>query len=156
MAFFACAVRYVHERRIMAQIANFTTGPRPKAPPRKKRERRKGDDPAYLALLRQCPCAVDRVYTIWIEPHHANHLQPGRGKGTRCPDRYCIPLSHARHMELHRHGSKRHDAVLREWGVDAEALANELWHIYRHTPDAECLDRMRKAVMRHTMERRES
>ena len=140
-----------------AQIANFATGPRPKAPPRKKRPRRDGDDPAYLALLRQCPCAADRTGPIHVETeaHHQNHLQPGRGKGTRCPDRFCIPLGHARHMELHRYGSKRHGEVLLSWGVDGEALANELWHIYQHQPATERLERMRAAVMGHIVERRE-
>lgn len=138
-----------------SRIANFATDPLPKAPPRRARERRDGDSPEFLALLRQCPCAADRAYRFTVQPHHQSHLWPGRGKGQKCPDRLCIPLSWVRHHELHTYGTRRHAEILADWGVDGEALANELWHIYQHTPADSRLERMREAVMQHGIEGRQ-
>ncbi|MGI9402885.1 MAG: hypothetical protein ACR2OF_00040 [Hyphomicrobium sp.] len=133
----------------MGQVPQPHAVARPKAPPRPARETRDGDDKGYLALLRQCPCAADRAYHTIIEPHHQNHLWPGRGKSQKCPDRLCIPLSKARHDELHRYGTRRHEAILEGWGIDGEALANELWHIHKHEIEDRKLELMRAAVMGH-------
>ena len=120
---------------------------RPKAPPRVKKERRDGDDKEFCAALRMMPCAIDKEYGV-VDPHHQNHLAT-RGKGQRVPDRYCIPLSRARHDELHRIGSHKHERWLFEWGVDGEALSNELWTIWKHQPESVRIDMMRTAVMEH-------
>ena len=132
------------------QIAQPQQTMRPKAPARAKRERREGDDPQYLAALRQLPCAADRTYTGDVEAHHCTHLS-SRGLSQKVPDRFCIPLSQARHDELHRAGTRRHAEVLAspEWNVDAEALANELWRIWCHEPADRRLEMMRRAVMEH-------
>lgn len=102
----------------------------------------------FLALVRQCPCAVDRAYTGDVQSHHLM-LKQFRGVGMKAPDRYSIPLSLERHNELHRYGSRRHEAVMCEWGVDGEALAAQLWAIFCFDPATLRLARMRAAVMEH-------
>ena len=121
---------------------------RPKVPERAPREKRDGDDKGFLELLRQCPCAADRCYTGDVQPHHQSHLAQ-RGKGQKVEDRYCIPLSRARHDELHRYGTRRHAAVLAEWGIDGAALSNQLWRIHQHEPADRRLHLMQYAVMAH-------
>lgn len=121
---------------------------RPKAPPKAKKPQREGDDPAYRAALRLMPCAIDKECGV-VDGHHQNHLGT-RGKGQRVPDRYCIPLSRARHDELHRVGSRYHERWLLAFGVDGGALSNELWRIWCHEPADRRLDLMRHAVMEHT------
>ena len=120
---------------------------RPKAPERRKRERRDGDDKEFCAALRMMPCAIDKEYGV-VDPHHQNHLA-ARGKGQKVPDRYCVPLSRARHDELHRVGSRYHERWLLNWGVDGEALANALWQIWCHSPADQRIALMQKAVLEH-------
>lgn len=132
----------------MSEIYRPRQRGRPKAPKRLKPKGRYGDDEWYLGLIRLLPCAWDRRYTGDVQAHHCRHLVR-HGLQHKVADRYCIPLSHARHTEIEAAGSKTHARLLLAAGVDARALTEELWQIYRHRPQAQHVPLMRAAIMDH-------
>ncbi len=74
-----------------------------------------------------------------------------RGTSMKAEDRFAIPLRWGKHLDLHKYGSKRHNDVFRESGVDAERLADGLWEIFTSVPEALRLARRRRAVMEHVV-----
>ena len=104
--------------------------PIPKAKPRKR-----GD---YLDFIRSLPCAVSGRRPV--EAAHLSTANPpmghyGRGKGTKAPDRWALPL----HPDLHREQHQGNE--LGFWarhGVDPHTLALSLFGVWSdHGEDAE-------------------
>ena len=84
----------------------------------------------YLAFIHDLPCAVTGRYGV--EAAHVSFASPwhghyGRGKQTKAPDRFALPL----HPDAHR---DQHGANERAWwdarGINPHELANTLWGIY--------------------------
>ena len=74
--------------------------------------------------------------THWQGPVEVHHLKQGmdRGMSLRSEGRYTIPLRHDVHMAAEASGATE-DFLMREYGIDARALADALW-AKRKTPEA--------------------
>lgn len=112
----------------------------------KKKERaadkRSGMSEAHLSLIRKMPCCV----SLKVPAGEAHHLKNTgeRGMGLRSTDRWALPLSHDKHMELERIGSRNEVRWFQEHGIeDPHDLAAALWN---NTGD---LGRMIKVLMAH-------
>lgn len=123
---------------------NFKSGIRERnAPKQSASDKRPGMSEAHLALVRRLPCCVSGV-TPAGEAHHLKQGTGERGAGMRSTDRWAVPLSHERHMELERLGSRNEWAWFRANGIaDPLELAAALWS---NTGD---LERMAKIVRAH-------
>ena len=111
--------------------------------------RRNGMSKDHLALVRKCPCCVDRIYTGNVQAHHLM-IREHRGVGMKAPDRFVIPLCQPCHEALHQRGSRMHVDLLKLWGIDGERLAAALWFISQTSKDKErALRDMRSAIMQH-------
>lgn len=106
-------------------------------------DKRPGMSEAHLALIRKMPCCV----TLKVPAGEAHHLKAGtgeRGMGLRSTDRWALPLSHDKHMELERIGSRNEVRWFQEHGIeDPIELAAALW---ANTGD---LPRMIAVLMAH-------
>ena len=109
--------------------------------PREKRDRRKtpkekrpGNDPKYLSLVRQLPCCTcDKD-----PPSEVHHIKQSgqRGGGMRSPDKFGIPMCHDCHIHgVERVGSKREVAWFKERGIEPLSLAANLF-ANRHSLEA--------------------
>jgi hypothetical protein len=84
----------------------------------------------YLSWLHSLPCAatgvrgVQAAHISFASPWHAH---TGRGKGTKAPDLFALPLSPAEHTRQH---SMSEPAYWREIGIEPHQLAITLWAIY--------------------------
>lgn len=117
--------------------------------PREKRQRNKtpvekraGNDPEYLALVRQLPCCVCGA----PGPSEAHHLKctGERGAGKKSSDRWCVPLCHEHHINgVERVGSRREIGWFKDHGIDALTLADALY-FNKHS-----LEKMRDVLMTH-------
>lgn len=106
-------------------------------------DKRPGMSDDHLALIRKLPCCVTGV-TPAGEAHHLKQGTGERGTGMRSSDRWAVPLSHAKHMELERQGSRNEWSWFRAHGItDPLELAAALW---ANTGD---LPRMTKIVQAH-------
>jgi hypothetical protein len=84
-------------------------------------QRRDGNDPAHLSILRKCPCVACLTTLGKIDPHH---LLGGPALGTgervwgrRSTDRWCLPLCREDHELAQRaHGAKEID-LFQAWGI---------------------------------------
>lgn len=111
----------------MAFQIRKNTAPTPKAKPVKRGK--------YLDFIRSLPCAVSGK-----RPVEAAHLSTanralghfGRGKGSKAPDRWALPL----HSEEHR---AQHDtnemAFWQEHGIDPHLLALALFGLWSDLGD---------------------
>ncbi|MFK0273695.1 DUF968 domain-containing protein [Ensifer sp. NPDC090286] len=106
--------------------------------------RRPAKKPAYLAFLHHLPCTVSGVYGV--QAAHVSypslwHGAYGRGKGTKVPDRFALPLSPAEHDLQHscKLGSERDYWASK--GIDPHELANALWGVYCDYEEAEAIVR---------------
>lgn len=87
-----------------------------KAKPRKSRD--------YLAFLHLLPCVVTGSRSD-IQAAHVSFANPllghfGRGKGTKAPDRWALPLCAEEHTRQH---SMNEEAYWRSVGIDPHQLA---------------------------------
>ncbi len=106
-------------------------------------------DKRYLRLVRQCACAVCKIYSHDVDPHHLMG-RGSRGAGMKAPDDMVIPLCRAHHNKLHDRGAKIHTELLEVWGIDAVALSADLFAAFRNgTADMDILNRMRAITMSH-------
>lgn len=112
----------------------------------KKKERaadkRPGMSEKHLECIRQMPCCV----TLRVPAGECHHLKGTgeRGMGLRSTDRWAVPLSHDKHMELERIGSRNEVRWFQEHGIeDPHELAAALW---ANTGD---LPRMIAVLMAH-------
>lgn len=96
---------------------------------------------AHLAWLRTLPSAVSGMEGC--EVAHINYAdkrygKPERGKSTRADDRWCLPLTSLEHRDgpdaQHRTGHER--AWWERHGIDATALASDLWRVSGDTDAA--------------------
>jgi hypothetical protein len=108
------------------------------APP-KRRPQKRGD---YLAFIHELPCAISGKYGV--QAAHVSFANPwygayGRGKGTKAPDRFALPLSHEEHELQHsgKLGSERDYWAAR--GIDPHELANTLWGLFCDYEHAEAV-----------------
>ena len=115
------------------RIANFSKGPLPKAPEKRKVARRLHDRP-YLAFLHTLPCCISGTTNDVI----AHHITIGRGRmGVKEDDSLALPLSAQWHNDfpqsLHAVGEKN---FWRRWGVDPFALASDLYGLFQQRGQA--------------------
>lgn len=91
------------------------------------RSSRPGMSASHLKRVRRLPCCV----CCRSHPSEAHHLkQTGageRGMGLKSTDRFAIPICTLHHNQVEAIGSKNEIAWFEERGVDALALANDLW-----------------------------
>jgi len=85
------------------QVRKTTPEPFPKAKPAKNKD--------YLAFLHSLPCVVTGV--TGIQAAHLSMAAPeyghwGRGKGSKAPDRWALPLSPEEHARQHDMGEERY------------------------------------------------
>lgn len=125
-------------------LANFKP---PKRDRLKKKARasdkRPGMSEEHLALIRKMPCCV----TLKVPAGECHHIKSGtgeRGIGLRSTDRWAVPLSHEKHMELERVGSRNEVKWFHDHGIDdPHALAAALWSATGDLP------RMVRILMAH-------
>lgn len=101
--------------------------------PTPKRKAKK--EPDYLAFIRTLPCIVTRRQESWIQAAHLSYADRsyghyGRGRGTKAPDRWALPLSEEQHRIQHgmnertfweTAGINPHVACLVIWGLWSDA-----------------------------------
>lgn len=104
-------------------------------PPKQRAPKRKG----YLAFLHELPCVVTGRYGV--QAAHVSYASPmhghwGRGKGTKAPDRFALPLCPEEHDRQHRMNEEAYWACV---GINPHELANTLWGIFTDFRDNEPL-----------------
>lgn len=83
-----------------------------------KFDRRPYMDKKYLEKIRKLPsCLSGRTP---CEPHHLR-IAEERGVGMKATDRWCVPLTHEEHMEVHRVGSRKEKQWFKDRGIDCDA-----------------------------------
>lgn len=105
------------------EIRKYDSQPIPKAKPRKQA--------GYLAFIRTLPCAISGAMT-GIEAAHLSFKSPwhghyGRGRGTKAPDRWALPLSSEAHRRQH---NMREEAFWAQAGIDPHDLALALYGLW--------------------------
>ncbi|MDR6818449.1 hypothetical protein J2X76_003626 [Neorhizobium sp. 2083] len=111
------------------RIAHHAASPAPT--PKAKAVKSKG----YLAFLHELPCAVSGVYGV--EAAHLSMAAPkyghwGRGKGSKAPDRWALPLSPAEHARQHNIGE---EAFWRAAGINPHVLALTIFGLWSDMGD---------------------
>ncbi len=72
-----------------------------KLPPRGLKDDKSGDDPEYLALVRQLPCCICEAFgEVQHSPTEAHHPIHDRHSFEKVPDRESIPLCEGHHQGL--------------------------------------------------------
>lgn len=95
--------------------------------------RRPGNDPAYLALIRQLPCCC----TLAMPPNDPHHLLGGeagreRAFGRRATDRWAVPVSRSIHDQVQPLGARGEVKFFKERGIEnIYELAYALWNAPR-------------------------
>lgn len=88
-----------------------------------------GENPGYLAWLRQQPCVLGHLNQCrgHIEAHHHTH---GRGLGQKSSDRYAMPLCHRHHMDFHNARGHFRGATHADRTAFQDEHCNAHWAIY--------------------------
>ncbi len=109
-------------------FGNFKPDPEKRKRRKSPKEKRPGNDPAYLALIRKLPCCVqDEECCGNIEAHHLKATGE-RGAGMRSSDKWAVPLCHEHHINgVERIGSRKEISWFRERGIWPISLAKDLW-----------------------------
>jgi hypothetical protein len=84
----------------------------------------------YLSFLHKLPCVVTGASTV--QAAHVSFAAPryghyGRGKGTKAPDRWALPLSPDEHAKQHSMSEARY------WGhvdINPHLLALTIWGLF--------------------------
>lgn len=105
--------------RIAANTQSFT-------PPKRRPEKK----PEFIRWLHHLPCAVTNQYGV--EAAHVSYFDPwwgcyGRGKQTKVPDLFAVPLHPDEHRRQHQ-GSEQ--AYWLATGINPHELSVCLWAIY--------------------------
>lgn len=130
--------------RIAANTQTFS-------PPKRRPEKKK----AYIAFLHHLPSAVSGKYGV--EASHLSFASPlhghyGRGRGTKAPDLFALPLTSEEHHKSHMMGEENYWASV---GIDPHDLALSLWAIYSLYDEDEAISRC-TARIRQGIERAKS
>lgn len=94
--------------------------------PKKRPSKRSG----YLTWLHELPCCVTGrtgVQAAHVSFSNTWHGHYGRGRGTKAPDRFALPLCEAEHRKQH---SMNEAAYWEQVGIDPHELANTLFGIW--------------------------
>lgn len=98
-----------------------------------KRKPAKSKD--YLEFLHKLPCVVTGALTVqaahvsFAAPHFGHY---GRGKGTKAPDRWALPVSPEEHAKQH---SMNEAAYWKAVGIDPHLLALVIWGLFSDMGD---------------------
>lgn len=98
-----------------------------------KRKPAKSKD--YLSFLHSLPCVVTGASTVqaahvsFAAPHFGHY---GRGKGTKAPDRWALPLSPEEHARQH---SMNEQAYWQSVGINPHLLALVIWGLFSDMGD---------------------
>lgn len=89
----------------------------------------------YLSFLHKLPCVVTGASTV--QAAHVSFAAPryghyGRGKGTKAPDRWALPLSKEEHDRQH---SMNEAEYWRGVGIDPHLLALTIWGLFTDMGD---------------------
>lgn len=111
-------------------------------PPR-RRPAKKSD---YLAWLHNLQCCVTGVNGV--EAAHVSFPAPwyahyGRGKGTKAPDLFALPVSPDEHRRQHNQNEREYWA---EKGIDPHLLGLTLWAIYSNYDEPDATDKARARI----------
>lgn len=88
--------------------------------------------PGYLQWLRGRDCAIGGQCAGKTEAAHVGGVAQGVGKGTKCHDRYAVPMCCAHHGEQHKAGIKTFED---RHGRNLLLMAEGYWdHWLNHTP----------------------
>ncbi|MBB3453945.1 hypothetical protein FHT86_002201 [Rhizobium sp. BK313] len=109
------------------RIANTNFDPAPKRKPAKSK--------GYLSFIHSLPCVVSGAYGV-----EAAHLSSpalhfghyGRGKGSKAPDRWALPLSPTQHRIQH---SMNEMEFWRRAGIDPHILALTIFGLWSDMSD---------------------
>lgn len=109
------------------RIAPQTTTQFPKSKPRKSG--------AYLEFVRSLPCVVSGAREV--QAAHLSYANPryghyGRGKGSKAPDRWALPLSEAEHRRQH---SMNEESYWRSVGINPHVLALVIFGLWADMGD---------------------
>lgn len=99
--------------------------------PTPKRKAKK--EPDYLAFIRTLPCIVTKRQDCWIQAAHLSYADRryghyGRGKGTKAPDRWALPLSEEQHYIQHHKMSER--AFWEQAGINPHVACLVIWGLW--------------------------
>lgn len=101
-------------------------------PPKRRAEKK----PAYVSWLHTLPCCitgqygVEAAHTSFPSPMHGHH---GRGRGTKAPDVFALPLCADAHRRSHAMNERQ---FWEEAGIDPHALGLCLWALFSmYDPD---------------------
>lgn len=89
----------------------------------------------YLAFLHSLPCVVSGVHEI--QAAHLSYANPryghyGRGKGSKAPDRWALPLSATEHAHQH---SMNEETYWRSVGINPHVLALTIFGLWSDMGD---------------------
>lgn len=109
------------------RVAKQDTQYFPKAKPKKS--------PSYLDFIRGLPCAVSGGREV--QAAHLSYAAPryghyGRGKGSKAPDRWALPLSAAEHTRQH---SMNEEDYWRSVGINPHVLALTIFGLWSDMAD---------------------
>ena len=98
-----------------------------------KRKPAKSKD--YLSFLHSLPCVVTGATTV--QAAHVSFAAPryghyGRGRGTKAPDRFALPLSPEEHARQHSMNEAEYWAAV---GINPHILALTLWGLFTDMGD---------------------
>ena len=116
--------------------------------PKRKPAKSKG----YLAFLHRLPCVITGRFGV--QACHLSYAAPeyghyGRGKQTKAPDRWALPMVPEQHAAQHDLGDER--LFWQQKGVTPHLLALVLWGLWSSDGDAaeqECIAVIRSGVGR--------
>lgn len=115
-------------------VGNFKTPLEKRKREKSPAEKRPGNDPDYLALVRQLPCCVCGAPPP-SEPHHLKATRE-RGMGKKSDDKWALPMCHDCHINgVERHGSRREVSWFQHNGIDPLTLASSLYGV-KHSLEA--------------------
>lgn len=105
---------------------------KPEATPKAKPKKNAG----YLAFVHRLPCAISGSY-LHIEAAHLSfasqrHGHYGRGKASKAPDRWALPLSEEHHRRQH---SMSEQVFWTQAGIDPHLLALAIFGLWSDLGD---------------------
>lgn len=112
--------------------------------PPKRRPKKRAD---YLAFLHHLPCVVTgRMGVQAAHLSYANvfHGHFGRGKQTKAPDRFALPLCPEEHAAQH---SMNERAYWESKGIEPHALANTLFGLWNDYDEPEAITYCTNRIM---------